>query len=122
MAIYMDKKRMSDLNSHLPLTESTYTILLSLAAGPRHGYAIMQDVAALSDGRIELGTGTLYGALRRLLDQGWIDRVDENVVDGRKRKAYILTPLGTNILDAETDRLRQLLAAAGKRLAGGLTG
>jgi len=112
---------MQDPQAELPLTESTYTIMLSLASGPRHGYAIMQDVAELSDGRIELGTGTLYGALRRLLEQGWIDRVEEQEVDGRNRKMYVLTAHGKKILDAETARLRQLLAAAGKRLASGLS-
>jgi DNA-binding PadR family transcriptional regulator len=58
-----------------PLTEATFFILLSLSPAPKHGYAIMKEVKALSNGRIVFSTGTLYGALRRLLEQGWIRRV-----------------------------------------------
>ena len=62
----------TEIQSNLPLTETTLYILLSLAPGPRHGYAIMKDVRALSHNRVELSTGTLYSALKRLLDQNWI--------------------------------------------------
>jgi len=109
----------ADLEDALPLTESTFTILLSLAAGPRHGYAIMQDVADLSGGRINLGTGTLYGALRRLLEQGWIERYDEPENGERARKAYRLTGVGRRVVAAETARLQSLLTAAQRRLAPG---
>jgi DNA-binding PadR family transcriptional regulator len=103
------------------LTEPTFYILLSLAQGPRHGYAILKDVAALSDGRVALGTGTLYGALARLLDQGWIERVDipQEPDTGRPRKDYILSELGRRILSAETTRLSRLVENARLRLAGG---
>ena len=60
-----------------PLTESTYFILLSLSPEPKHGYAIMKEVQELSEGRVVLSTGTLYGALKRLLDEGWIIRLEE---------------------------------------------
>ena len=106
-----------DVETKLPLSEATLLILLSLAPQPRHGYAIMKDVAALSDGRVQLSTGTLYGALKRLLDQGWIERFDETVVDGRERKAYRLTDLGRRILNAETVRMQALLTAAQQRTA-----
>ena len=89
-------------------------ILLSLAPGPRHGYAIMKDVQMLSDDRIVLSTGTLYGALKRLLEQGWIERVDDpepNDTD-RERKAYALTQTGRRILKAEVERLKKLVATA----------
>ncbi len=105
------------IQSQLPLTEVTYFILLSLAPGPRHGYAIMKDVRALSHERVVLSTGTLYTALKRLLDQGWIRRVDEPEQndDGRVRKSYALTPLGSAILEAEVGRLQGLLRVAQAR-------
>ena len=106
--------------SGLPLTEVTYFILISLAPEPRHGYAIMKDVRQLSHGRITLSTGTLYGALKRLLDQGWIarDGASHETVNGRQRKAYRLTELGQNILQAEVQRLQGLVGAAQLRSLG----
>lgn len=100
----------------LPLTESTFLILLSLAADERHGYAIMQDVVALSDGRVTLSTGTLYTALKRLLDAGLIEQVE--VVDtSRGRKAYRLSQSGRTLVYAETERLNALASVANRRLA-----
>ncbi len=100
-------------NEKLPLQEATFFTLLSLARGPKHGYAILQDVAHLSNGRLRLSTGTLYGGLRRMLDQGWVERFDEasGVVDGRTRKAYRLTELGRQILNADVARMQNLIAA-----------
>ncbi len=108
-----------DLHNELPLTEATYFILLSLASEPRHGYAILKDVEGLSRGRIVFSTGTLYGALKRLLEQSWIERRDDEVEDesGRPRKAYTLTELGRRILAAELTRLRDLLRVARARMA-----
>jgi len=112
------------INSQMPLTEATYFILLSLAPGPRHGYAIMKDVYQLSQGRVTLSTGTLYSALKRLLDQGWIRRADDlgNDGNGRQRKAYHLTELGRGILDAEIRRLEGLVGAAQWRVMGNAPG
>ncbi len=112
----------NEIQANLPLTESTYFILLILAAGARHGYAIMKETGQLSQGRVELSTGTLYGALKRLLDQGWIRRaVDpEREPGGRVRKAYGLTPLGRQILEAEVQRLHSLANVAEARLVGDL--
>lgn len=109
-----------DVHDQLPLTESTFFILLSLAPGPKHGYAILKDVEALSDGRLVLSTGTLYGALKRMLDGVWIERVPDPEPDesNRERKAYRLTKLGRRILDAETARLRRLVGLA--ELQGGV--
>lgn len=103
-----------DVQDNLPLTESTLYILLSLASGPKHGYAIMKDVKTLSENRVSLSTGTLYGAIKRLLDQGWILRVDEPSQNGnnRDRKAYLLTQRGRRILEAETARLGKLYHVA----------
>jgi len=84
-----------DFNENLPLSEAVFFILLSLLPGPKHGYAIMKDVDALSYARINLSTGTLYGALKRLLRAGWEQRVEDEQDDsGRERKAYSLTQLG----------------------------
>jgi DNA-binding PadR family transcriptional regulator len=108
-----------DTVTHLPLREPTLFILLSLSPGPKHGYAILKDVEALSHGRLRLSTGTLYGAIKRLLDLGWIRRADdpEPGRTDRERKAYALTPRGRTVLDAEVDRLRHLVAVAGRRTA-----
>lgn len=108
----------NEVIEQLPLTEATFFIILSLSSGSKHGYVIMKDVEDLSDGRITLGTGTLYGALGRLLDQGWIERVEEDQTSGRPRKAYMLSDLGRRILSAETERLRSLLSVAQLRLLG----
>jgi DNA-binding PadR family transcriptional regulator len=110
----------SDIQSCLPLRETTFFILLSLAANPRHGYAVMKDVEDLSGGRVTLSTGTLYGALKRLLDQRWVERVEDPAPDGteRERKHYALTRLGRQILDAEITRLQVLVGLAQLRTVG----
>lgn len=117
--------QIDDTVAHPPLTEATFCILLSLASEPKHGYAIMKDVRTLSEGRVVLSTGTLYGALKRLLGQGWIERLDD-VEDstqdvghsGRPRKAYALTRIGRRSLGAEVSRLRRLISVASLRTAG----
>ncbi len=78
---------------------------------------------ALSEGRIVFSTGTLYGALKRFLDQGWIERVDDNEPDetGHPRKAYTLTTTGRRILNAEVARLKTLVRAARQRAVEGQT-
>ena len=100
--------------ANVPLTEATLFILLSLAPGPKHGYGIMKDVQALSDDRVIFSTGTLYGAIKRLLEYDWIERVDDPRPNGtaRERKAYALTKQGRSVLKAEMARLRKLLRAA----------
>lgn len=108
----------SSVVSNLPLSESAFLILLSLAPGPRHGYAIMKDVAALSGGRVQLSTGTLYGALKRMLADDWIQRAEGEAAGesadegGRRRRSYVLTDLGRGVLQAEIARLRSLVTAA----------
>jgi DNA-binding PadR family transcriptional regulator len=103
----------SDLDAFLPLTEATFFILMSLSSGPRHGYAILKEVHEISQGRITFSTGTLYGALKRLLDQGWIVRNEEGDESGedagRVRKDYELTSLGKKVLGAEINRMRSLV-------------
>jgi DNA-binding PadR family transcriptional regulator len=98
-----------------PISEAVFLILSSLAAEPRHGYAILQDVEALTAGRVRLSTGTLYGALRRLLEDRLIRRFNEKQ-PSRDRQMYELTSGGRQMLVAEIDRMRSLSTAAAKRL------
>ena len=88
------------------LTEAVYYILLSLTQ-PLHGYGIMQNVAALSHGRVQLAAGTLYGAINTLLEKGWIQALP-GAAESRK-KEYRITPEGLDALRAELDRLTELL-------------
>jgi DNA-binding PadR family transcriptional regulator len=100
----------------LPLTEPVLLILLSLAGQPRHGYSILKDVEQMSDGRVVLSTGTLYGALRRLLDEEWIERIKEQD-SSRGRQAYRLTTSGRRNLQLEVGRMKQLTRLANLRIA-----
>jgi DNA-binding PadR family transcriptional regulator len=103
-----------EIQSNLPLTEGTYFILLSLSPKPKHGYAIMKDVRILSRERINLSSGTLYGAIKRLLQQGWILRIEDAGSNGsrRKRNVYRISNLGRRVLAAEVRRLNSLVSAA----------
>jgi DNA-binding PadR family transcriptional regulator len=101
-----------------PLTEPVLLILAGLAGGPRYGYALMKDVEALSGGHVRLSTGTLYGALRRLLTDGLIKRFDQED-RSRDKQAYELTRARRERLRAELDRMRQPTRAAGARLRAG---
>ena len=100
----------------LPLTEPVLLVLLSLAEQPRHGYSILKDVERMSDGRVRLSTGTLYGALRRLLDAAWIERVKEDE-SPRDRLPYRLTSRGRRNLQLEVERMRHLTKLAALRTA-----
>lgn len=100
----------------LPLSEPVLLILLSLADRSRHGYAILKDVEGMSDGRVVLSTGTLYGALRRLLDDEWIERLEEED-SSRGRQAYRLTPRGRKSLQLEVSRMKHLTRVANLRVA-----
>ncbi|MGD6875231.1 PadR family transcriptional regulator [Bacillus infantis] len=86
-----------------PLTEGVYYILLSLYE-PRHGYGIMQFVSELSNGRVELGPGTIYGAIKTLVKRKWIVSLEE---DGRK-KEYVITNNGKKMVESEVNRLYEL--------------
>jgi DNA-binding PadR family transcriptional regulator len=98
-----------------PLSEPVLLILLSLADAPRHGYALLKDIESLSRGRVRLSTGTLYGALRRLLEDRWIERFAQEDTS-REKQAYCLTSAGRAQLESELDRMKQLTRAAGARL------
>ena len=104
---------MSSNNDGIALTEAVYYILLSLYT-PMHGYGIMQNVEELSNGRVRLAAGTLYGALNTLLEKGWIKALE---ISGRK-KEYVITDTGKIALQNEFERLRELVKN-GKIILGG---
>ncbi|HLV89029.1 MAG TPA: helix-turn-helix transcriptional regulator [Candidatus Sulfotelmatobacter sp.] len=99
-----------------PISESVLLILFSLADQPRHGYSILKDVEQMSAGRVVLSTGTLYGALRRLLDDDWIERIEEED-SSRGRRAYRLTSRGRKNLQIEVSRIKHLTRLANLRVA-----
>lgn len=99
------------------MTEPAYLVLLALADGPRHGYGIVQEVLALSDGDVRLGAGTLYGVLDRLVAAGQVKPDREEVVDGRLRRYYRITESGSAAAAAETERLATLARRARRALA-----
>jgi len=98
-----------------PLTRPVFHILLALADGERHGYAIMQEVAKNTDGQIEMGPGTLYGNIKRLLAIGLIEESDERPdpeLDDERRRYYRLTTRGQSILVTEVSRMNDLVKVA----------
>ena len=101
-----------------PVSEPVLLILISLAEQPRHGYALLKDIEVLSQGRVRMSTGTLYGALRRLLEDQWIQRF-EQADTSREKQAYRLTSAGRKQLEQELSRMRQLKRVAGARLRTG---
>jgi len=102
----------------LPLLPATFHILVALADEDRHGYAIIQDVAARTDGSIRLSPGTLYRSIQRMLEDGLIVETDERPSpedDDERRRYYRLTTLGTAVAQAETARLMDLVRMARAR-------
>jgi DNA-binding PadR family transcriptional regulator len=103
------------VDSFLPLTPAVFHILIALADGETHGYAIMQEVARRSGGSVRLGPGTLYGAIGRLLEDELIEESEERPdpkMDDTRRRYYRLTNFGGRVLAAETERLAGLVRAA----------
>jgi len=97
------------------LPPATFHILLALVGEDRHGYAIIQDVAARTDGDLKLSAGTLYRSIQRMLEQGLIVELRERPVpelDDERRRYYRITPFGTSVARAETSRLTSLLKLA----------
>lgn len=105
----------SDADALLPLPPVTFHILVALADEDRHGYAIMQDVAARTDGALKLGAGTLYRSVQRMLEQGLIAEVSARPapeIDDERRRYYRITPFGRAVARAEARRLAQMLKLA----------
>jgi DNA-binding PadR family transcriptional regulator len=102
-----------DPNTHLPLSPAVFHVLVSLADGDRHGYAIIKDVAERTDGAERLGAGTLYAILKRLLDEDLIAEVQgQAAADDQRRRYYRLTPFGRRVTRAEVERLERASSMA----------
>jgi len=101
-----------DPQQHLPLSPATLHVLLALASGDLHGYAIMQEVARHSGGQYKIGPGTLYDNLKKLLAAGLVEELPESGDNTRGRRTYRLTRIGSAVLSAETDRLTGVLRQA----------
>lgn len=101
-----------------PLTESYFYILLCLYDRPRHGYGIMQKVAAISDGNVKIGSGTMYGAVSNMLKKGWVIEIESDDPEDKRKRLYQLTQEGRTVLNEEISRLRLLVDYADKVLGG----
>lgn len=98
------------MDKNTPLTEALYYILLAVRK-PNHGYGIIQEVSELTDGRVTLGPGTLYGAIQSLERRGWIAMYSEDPTS-RKKKEYLITSAGREAFTGERRRLEELLKNA----------
>jgi DNA-binding PadR family transcriptional regulator len=114
-----------DQRKLLPLTPAVFFVLFALASGEKHGYAIMQQISALSNGEFRMGPGTLYTTIQRLVELVLIEEVVGSDHQGARRRYYRLTGAGESLLEAEFARMRSLLSTAHKlKLTpwGGITG
>ena len=111
----IDRVARADIDALLPLPPVTFHILLALAEDERHGYAIIQDVTARTDGEVRLSAGTLYRSIQRMLEQGLIEESRHRPApdqDDERRRYYRLTPFGSAVARAEAGRLSRLVKLA----------
>ena len=104
-----------NVDDFLPLPSATFHILIALAEEDRHGYAIIQDVMARTDGELRLSAGTLYRSIQRMLDQGFIRETRKRPapeLDDERRRYYHITPLGEAVARAEARRMAELVRMA----------
>src|SRR5919108_1405737 len=109
---------MTTTNSTPPLTPAVFHILLALSSGERHGYGIMKQVEADSQGKVTMGPGTLYGSLKRMLDAGLVRESDKRVdpeMDDQRRIYYQITGIGAQALAAELERYHRIVTLARER-------
>lgn len=109
-----------DPGREIPLTPAVFHILLALADGEKHGYAIMKEVESATEGTVTMGPGTLYGSLKRMLKDGLIGESDERPdpeIDDSRRRYYELTGYGRRVLEAEVQRLAQAVRLARRKNA-----
>lgn len=112
-----------EIERRLPLSPAAFSILIALKSGEKHGYAILRAVAEASDGTVKLLPGTLYNLLKRMLEDGWIDELDERpdpALDDERRRYYRLSALGEKVAMLEAKRLEKMVQTA--REGGLLTG
>ena len=111
-------------DSFLPLTPAVFHILLALADGEKHGYAIMQEVEGMTEGKVQMGPGTLYGSIKRMLSAGLIEESDDRpdpTLDDERRRYYRQTGLGRRVLREEAERMAELtVLARRKRVLAGI--
>lgn len=111
--IKLGKKRTAE--SYLPLTPALFHVLLALADGEKHGYVISKEIARRTNNEVKLSTGTLYGVIKRLLDDSLIEESEERPdfsLDDQRRRYYRLTKLGKAVAEAEAERMERVLALA----------
>jgi DNA-binding PadR family transcriptional regulator len=104
--------------SHLPMTAATFQILMALTDGDRHGYAIMKEVAESTAGAVKLGPGTLYGSLKRLLEDGLVVESDERAdpeMGDERRRYYSITKFGLAVARAEARRMESVVRTARRK-------
>jgi DNA-binding PadR family transcriptional regulator len=115
----MAKRNPNDVSPFLPLSLPVFHLLLVLHDGERHGYALKREILKRTDGKLNLGSGALYGSISKMLDQGLIEESEERPdfhLDDERRRYYRITPLGRRVADAESARLRNLVALADQSL------
>jgi DNA-binding PadR family transcriptional regulator len=103
------------IESYLPLTPAMFHVLLSLADGEKHGYVISKEIARRTNNEVRLSAGTLYGIIKRLLEDGFIEESDERPdfsLDDERRRYYRMTKQGMALAEAEAERLERVLAMA----------
>ena len=106
------------LHRRLPLSPAAFSILLALKEGEKHGYAILRAAAGQTDGAMKLLPGTLYNLLKRMLEDGWIEELDERPdpqLDDERRRYYRLTAIGERVAALEAERLAGLVRTAHQR-------
>jgi DNA-binding PadR family transcriptional regulator len=111
----MTKIDEDSIQAFLPLSLPIFHMLLALSEGERHGYALKREILRRTDGKLNLGSGALYGTIRKLLDQGLIEESEERPdfhLDDERRRYYRITPLGRKVVQAETVRLHNLISLA----------
>ena len=109
----------AELDGLLPLPQTAFHVLVSISSGPKHGYGVAREVEELTDGRIVMGPGTLYGSLQRLSGSGLIEETanpGEEGLHAERRRYYRMTPLGSAALRAESSRLLRVANLAQERL------
>lgn len=113
-----------DPEPYLPLTPAMFHVLLSLADGEKHGYGILKEVSSRTEGKVELSTGTLYGIIKRLVNEGMIEMSETRPSpdeDDERRRYYRLTPFGLQVAMAEAERMEEIISVArAKNLLGRL--
>jgi DNA-binding PadR family transcriptional regulator len=115
----MPKSKDDFIQAVLPLSLPIFHMLLALSEGERHGYALKREILQRTGGKLNLGSGALYGSINKMLEQGFIEESDERPdphLDDARRRYYRITPLGRRVAQAEAIRMRQLVRLAEDRL------